>query len=302
MEETSLDSSQQLASNPRSWTAVAVVATVILYWPILVFLCETWVSNTDYSHGFFVPLFAGYLVWSRREALVRGYEQAGSLSGFVPGLALVVLALAMRVAGIYTRTLTVEAVSMIPFLLGLGCLIWGSQSLRSLLPGTLFLLFMFPIPASLAGQLSGTLQTIATKVSTFGLQTLGIPAVAEGEGNVITLTNGQIGVAEACSGIRMLFAFFALTVGACLIIDRSPVEKILIAISAIPIAIAANCIRILVTGLAYEYLDAELAHKIFHDVAGWLMMPLGFLILIGGLALLERIIVPADSQQLATKA
>jgi exosortase len=148
---------------------------------------------------------------------------------------------------------------------------------------------MIPLPSFLTGQLAGVLQAIATQVSTFSLQTLGFPAFAEG--NVITLSQGQIGVAEACSGLRMLYSFFALTVGACLMIDRHWIEKIIIAAMAIPIAIAANCVRIIATGIAFEYFSRETAEHLFHDVAGWLMVPLGFMFLMVALAFLDRVLV-----------
>jgi exosortase len=203
--------------------------------------------------------------------------------------------LVLRLGGIYLRVLTLEGLSLIPFLMGIGSIVLGRSGLRWLAPGACFLVFMIPLPGFLSGQLSGVLQSVATLVSTFALQTIGVPAVAEG--NVISLTNGQIGVAEACSGLRMLYAFFALTVGACLLIDRTVVEKAIIVLSAVPIAIAANCVRIIATGAAYEYLDSETAEHIFHDVAGWLMMPLGFVFLLGVLAILDRLIVLEDAAE-----
>jgi len=210
-------------------------------------------------------------------------------SGLFLGVLLVAGGLLMRMAGIYMRIQTVEAVSMLPFIVGTLAIVLGRPAIRWSAPAVLFLLFMFPLPPELAGSLSGLLQSIATQFSTFALQTLGVPAYAEG--NIISLTSGQIGVAEACSGLRMLYSFFALTVGACMVIDRAWYEKVLIALSAIPIAIFVNCIRIVVTGLAFEHFDPETARHIFHDAAGWLMMPLGFALLMGVLAILDRLIV-----------
>ncbi len=290
--DVSTSKSQVTIGSRWLWTMVGLVTILGLYWPVFVLLFGTWTSNPDYSHGFFVPLFAGYLGWIRRKQLLADFERAQENSGLVIGLSLVFVGVFVRLAGIYTRTLSLESLSLLPFLVGICAIVWGRAAIRWVLPSALFLLFMIPLPSFLAGKMSGVLQTVATQVSTFGLQTLGVPAVADG--NVISLSDGQIGVAEACSGLRMLYAFFALTIAACMIIDRSPLEKLFIAFSAIPIAIAANCIRILATGLAYEYLDAETAQHIFHDVAGWLMMPLGFIILLGGLAILDRLIVPAE--------
>ncbi len=79
-----------------------------------------------------------------------------------------------------------------------------------------------------------------------------------------------------------------------MMIDRSPIEKLLIGISAIPIAIIVNCIRITATALAYEFFSPRLAESIFHDLAGWLMMPMGLIILMMGLAILESLILPPE--------
>jgi exosortase len=206
---------------------------------------------------------------------------------------LMIAGLALRIFGIYARVMTFEGLSLLPHLMGVLVLIFGTGAIRWGLPAIGFLVFMLPFSDAFAGSLSGLLQSVATLISTFAIQTLGIPASATG--NVIHLSNGEIGVAEACSGIRMLYSFFALTVGACLLIDRTLIEKLFISLSAIPIAIAANCLRIIATAVAFEYMDRSIAENFFHDLAGWLMMPLGFLMLLVVLALLERIIVPVES-------
>ncbi len=185
---------------------------------------------------------------------------------------------------------------MIPAILACASLSYSSTFARALLAPVFFLCFMIPLPNAIANQMSGGLQWIATGVSTFILQTIGVPAFATG--NIISLSTGQIGVAEACSGLRMLYSFFALTVGACMLVDRSHVEKVVIALLAIPIAIAVNCLRIVTTGLAYEYGDPKLAETVFHDIAGWLMMPAGFGFLLLGLAVLDRILIVDEKSQL----
>lgn len=280
----------------KLWLVLALVALCLIYKDVFVSLSNVWSSNADYSHGYLVPIFAAYILWSNRGSLHRSNEGNSenvlSNSGLLLGASLLGAGLLMRIAGIYMRIQTLEGISIVPFILGAITILYGRRAARWGTPAVLFLLFMIPLPGILSGQLSGLLQTIATQVSTFSFQTLGIPAFAEG--NVITLSKGQIGVAEACSGLRMLYAFFALTVGACMMINRTWTEKVVIGLSAIPIAIVANCIRIIATGIAFEYFDPEIAEHIFHDVAGWLMMPLGFAILLGVLGILDRLIVPDD--------
>lgn len=275
--------------------AGAVLATIALYWDVCVWLVDSWYRNQDYSHGFFIPLVSLYLLWSEYNR--RGKSAGASAAGrdWWVALSLVAVGVLIRVFGVYARVLTFEGLSLLPHMMGVLVLIFGTGALRWALPGVFYLAFMIPLPGAIAGSLSGLLQTIATQVSTFVIQMLGIPAVASG--NIIVLSNGEVGVAEACSGIRMLYSFFALTVGACMLIDRTLIEKVLIGLSAIPIAVIANCIRITATALAYEYMSADFAAKFFHDIAGWLMMPIGFLLLLVVLFLLERLI-QTDPEQI----
>jgi len=160
----------------------------------------------------------------------------------------------------------------------------------------LFLFFMIPLPGFVGGMLSGVLQTIATISSTYLLQTIGIPAVSEG--NVIWLTHKPLGVAQACSGLRMLTSFFALSAGMSLVIDRPVWEKCLIALSAPVIAIAANVLRISATAVAYEFGNEKMAELIFHDLAGWLMMPVGLLLLWAELYIISKIFVEIEEPEI----
>jgi len=118
------------------------------------------------------------------------------------------------------------------------------------------------------------LRRMATQMSTYVLQTLGCPAMAEG--NIIYIDDIQLGVAEACSGLGMLMTFFALATALALIVNASLPNRLVLVASAIPIAILANVIRISATGVAYHLggKESELAQMIYHDLAGWLMMPL----------------------------
>ena len=135
--------------------------------------------------------------------------------------------------------------------------------------------------------LGGSLQSLATICSTFTLQTIGIPAVSEG--NIIWLTEKPLGVAQACSGLRMMTSFFALASGVALVIERPLWERWLIILSAPLIAIASNVLRISATAIAYEFGNEKMAEMIFHDLAGWLMMPTGLLLLWAELFLMSKV-------------
>jgi exosortase len=134
---------------------------------------------------------------------------------------------------------------------------------------------------------------LATQASTYGLQTLGCPAFADG--NIIVLKDKALGVAEACSGLSMLLVFFAMATAVALIILRPWWEKVIILASAVPIAVLANVGRITSTGLLYQMGRGREAELVFHDLAGWLMMPAGLAMIGMELKILGRLTVVSES-------
>jgi exosortase/archaeosortase family protein len=121
------------------------------------------------------------------------------------------------------------------------------------------------------------------------LQTLGRPAFAEG--NVIIVNDARIGVVEACNGLGMLILFFAMATAVAIVVRRHPVEKAAIILTAAPVAVTANVVRITATSFAHEYLDSHWADLVFHELAGWLMMPLALGLLGLELYVLSRMFV-----------
>lgn len=290
--QSDLDTSSRPLRNTLVLLICAVLATGWIYDDVLQWFVRMWRSSEDYSHGFLVPLVSIYVLYSRRETLATTLRGGKDKHGILIGVAVLVFGLIVRLSGIYTSIRTLEGLSLIIFLFGVVILAAGWGVGKWAAPAIAYLVFMVPLPGFLGGQLSGALQSIATSVSTFSLQTVGVPAV--GEGNIIHLSNGTIGVAQACSGLRMLYAFFALTVAACLVLDRRWIEKLILVACAVPIAVAVNCIRIVATGMAYEYASQEVADRIFHDLAGWFMMPMGIVLLFAVLAFLRGLITWDD--------
>ncbi|MEI8021396.1 MAG: exosortase/archaeosortase family protein [Schlesneria sp.] len=263
--------------------------------PAWLWMYGLWMTSPDNSHGILVPAFAIWLLWHRRDLFPSPMPPV-SIAAVLMGACLIVAATALRCSGIYTRTITLEALSLVPCIAGVLLLCGGWSVVRWSWPAVLFLFFMTPLPGFVGGMLSGVLQTIATISSTYLLQTIGIPAVSEG--NVIWLTHKPLGVAQACSGLRMLTSFFALSAGMSLVIDRPVWEKCLIALSAPVIAIAANVLRISATAVAYEFGNEKMAELIFHDLAGWLMMPVGLLLLWAELYIISKIFVEIEEPEI----
>jgi exosortase len=264
------------------------VVLVWAYWTTLADMASVWAHNSSYSHGYMVPVFAGFLLWFR-----RGMLNLDQLKPSLFGIVLLTFAVVMRLAGTYYFYAWLDPLSLVPAVAGVVLLVCGWHGLRWAWPASLFLFFMIPLPYTLSYQMSGPLQQFATICSTFLLQTIGMPALAEG--NTILINDGSIGVVEACSGLRMLMVFYALSCGVALVIRRPWLEKVILVVSAIPIALAVNILRITVTGVLHECVSSDMANTFFHDVAGWFMMPMALGMLWCEYHLLTRIFLPEEA-------
>jgi exosortase len=263
-----------------AWIAIAVLTVLLIYsyWPGLLNAQSSW-SNPQYSHGWIVPLFsAALLFWWRRPV------EPVSLSARMAGVLLLAGSFGLRLVAARYRIVTIDMYTFVPALAGVFLLVGGWSMFRWAWAPIGFLIFMYPLPDEATRYLLGPLQTLATIVSTYALQTLGFDAFREG--NQIVVGEMHLGVVDACSGLRMLTIFVALSVALVMLGERQWWENLVILASAIPIALIVNSIRITVTGLLYQVANSEVAEMVFHDLAGWVMMPMA----LGMLFLLQQIL------------
>jgi exosortase len=252
---------------------VLAAVSVWAYFPTLRGLFRVWDTDPNYSQGFLVPVLALGLLWHR-------YRQSPPATRPEPlgGVALLLIATALRGVAAYRFVTPVDHLSLLVTITAFCLLFGGRPWLNVAWPALALLIFMFPIPASLGGSdLPGRLQEIATRSSTFALQTLGVLAVREG--NVIIIKNMDLGVEAVCSGLRMLMVFCALAVVTAVLVPVGRARKIILVVSAIPLAIFCNVLRITIAGIAGESLGEKAGHFVFHDLAGWLMVPFAFVLL-----------------------
>jgi exosortase len=275
--------------------AVVTLAALWSYWTTLGEVAERWSHDPQYSHGYLVPLFALALLWLRRgQADFAAFRLAPSEGSWkdgatCAGMVFLAVSVGMRLGGTYFHGAWLDPLSLLPTLAGLCLLLGGWACLRWAWPSVAFLFFMIPLPYRASTQMAGQLQEIATASSTFLLQVLGLPAVAEG--TTIRLNEVELGVVEACSGLRMLMVFFAMSTAVCLLMRKPLWERLLVCASAVPIALVVNILRITVTGVLHETVGKEIADAVFHDLAGWLMMPLALGFLALELKLLNHLLI-----------
>ena len=236
----------------------------------------------DYSHGFLVPLFAAFLAWHWRErapARLRWPDPWG-LAFVAGGIALFFAADKFNIAREW-----LQGLSLVLNLCGAALLLGGWPTLRWLAPCFAFLLFMFPLPYRVEIALGSKLQLVAAVASEFVLQTIGFPTYREGV--VLFVKDHVLEVEKACSGLSMLLTFLALSTGMALLVKRPWLDRLLILVSAVPVAVLANVVRISLTGVLYNTAGKELGDRVFHDFAGWMMMPIALVVLWGELKLLD---------------
>jgi exosortase len=133
------------------------------------------------------------------------------------------------------------------------------------------------------------LKTAATVSSTFLLQTLGLPAIRDG--NLILIDEVRLGVVDACSGLKMMVTFAAFSVGAVLLIRRSRFEKLMVLLGIVPIAIVTNVLRITMTGVSFDLISDKGVRDFLHDGYGYAMMLIGLALLALELWVLKRLVV-----------
>jgi exosortase len=217
------------------------------------------------------------------------------------GLLLLAVGLSARLLAAEVSMNPLDRISFLPSIFGAFMLVGGMNTIRWAWPALGFLVFMFPLPTALEVSLLGRLQRLASISSTFVLQTLGVSAFRQGNLISIPGMDQPLTVADACSGLRMATIFVALAVAMVFIIERPWWDKLVILLSAIPIALIVNIVRITVTGLLYMLVGPKnhAVREICHNWAGLvIMMPLALALMWLELQVLERLTIPVESVQL----
>ena len=254
----------------RNWPKVIVLGGLIvgMYANVVPGLVVNWWTDDAYSHGLLIPPLALYIVWLRRETVWADAAAPDSR-----GLLGILLACLTFLVGKMGAEFFLTRVSLVFLLAALVWTFWGLRRLRALTFPLLLLVTMVPLPTLVYNKLAVPLQLFASDVSTRLLQFVGM--VVYREGNVITVPNMVLGVADACSGLRSLSS---LTVLALLMgylqcsLFRTRAALFLL---AVPIAIGVNVLRVAGTAVLANH-NRELAKGFYHSFSGWLIFLAAF--------------------------
>lgn len=255
------------------WQVLAYVAVLSwLYASVLKHLVGQWAHDPNYSHGFFVPFFALFVIWSERDKLRKLALEPSATGLIVLFFGLVVLA-----AGTLGAELFLSRVSLLLTIAGLVVVTFGWNYMRAVFFPWIFLLFMIPIPAIILNQITFPLQLLASKAAAISLPLVGVPVLREG--NIIQLPAMALEVAEACSGIRSLMSLATLAIIYGYLLEPRTSIRVILALASIPIAVLANSLRIIGTGLLVQYWDPDKAQGFFHEFSGWVIFVVSLVML-----------------------
>ncbi len=243
-----------------------------LYQHVIGKLVKDWYIDDNYSHGFLIVPIALYFVWERRKKLKEAVRQPSAW-----GIVLVLGSMAALMAGILGSELFLTRISILGTLAGAVLFLLGWNHLKILLLPIAFLILMIPIPAIIFNQIAFPLQLLASRFGEMALLACQVPVLREG--NVIHLANTSLEVAEACSGIRSLISLLTLGIVYGYFTDSRLWVRIALAIGTIPIAIAANGIRVAGTGIAAHLYGEEAAQGFFHSFSGWIIFIAAFIMM-----------------------
>ena len=236
---------------------------------------STWNDENDYEHGPFFPLIVAGLVIYRFKSL-----KAAVSKGSAWGL-LAVLTGSLFYAAAYRTLQPRVAIVSLPILLwGSAWYLWGWKVARILFLPLFFFWLANPLPSF--QQATTQLQLLATSMAHRGASLCGVETLVQG--NQISSAHGNwqpLEIAKGCSGIRSLMALLMISGAWACIADLAWWKRVLLFLSAFPLAIIGNTLRVVSIFVIAEYGNAEWARNTWHDWSGLLLFyPFSLLLLL----------------------
>lgn len=248
-------------------------------------------KDEEASHIFLVPVVAAWMIWVRRIRL-----RYCPPTGTIIGPALVAAGWVISVLG-YNRGIQSfwhgGAVVVV-----IGCIlsVLGKHVLFRFLPAFAVLIFLVPVPSTIRQAIAVPLQTATAACTQAVMETFGI--AVERSGNVLSINGHEVAVAEACNGMRMVFALVLVSYAFAYSMPLRNTVRILVLIASPLAALICNIIRLIPTIWLYGNSSERTADS-FHDVSGWIMLPVAFVLLLGVIRILRWALVPVAKFNLA---
>ncbi len=273
--------SRSLTTSGLPFAVLALASVAVVYWPVVHGMVLDWLHDENNSHGFIVPAVSGYLIWRRRDELL---SRAVAPSAW--GLPVVLSGVAMLLFGWLSDEYFSQRLSLVVVLAGCVVSWYGWPAMRTLAGPMAYLVLMIPIPAIVYDAAAFPLKLFVTKLSVAVMKAMGI--LVSREGNVMVFPNITLEVVNACSGLRSLTSLLAVGLAYVMLFVSVPWHKYLIVALIFPIALVANMVRVIGTGVLAQYFGAAAAEGFFHEFAGLVIFMTSLALLVGAHRILSR--------------
>lgn len=264
------------------WPTVLIGLLVLLYASVLEGLVSQWWSDPDYSHGFLVPVFSGFVLWLQRERWSKRETKPSNL-----GLLVMLAAVGLLLVGSLGAELFISRFSLLVLLAGMILFLAGWGAFRAVSFPLAFLLLMIPIPVIVYNEITFPLQLLASRFATFWLELVQVPVLREG--NVLVLPNYTLEVVEACSGIRSLMTLVTLAVAYGYLMEPRRWVRYVLVLLTVPSAIVCNALRIMGAGVLTYRFSPKAAEGFLHEFSGWVIFVTALFLMFGCHWVLRRI-------------
>lgn len=253
---------------------------VFVFGPLLWQLMKVWVSDEDYSHGSLVIPISLYLLWKKRSKLLSITPEPSWIGFFF-----FIGFLLIYIVSFITRFHTLTYVSMVGIIIGISLFLMGRKWAKEILIPVFFLFFMFPIPSAYYILITNPLKLLITKISSQLIYFLGIPVYIEG--NLLYMASIQLEIVEACSGLRSIYSYLMLGVLFALMC-KGNAAKVLLILSAIPLALFINIFRVTGTGVLAELWGDKISQGFYHEFSGLILFFAGVILFFLEFALIDK--------------
>jgi len=250
-------------------------------------------KDEENGHIFLVPLVALYLVWVRRMRLRHCRP-----SGCIVGPLLVAAGWIIGSLGFYRGIQSFWHGGAVLVVLGCMLSVLGKNVIFRFFPALAVLVFLVPAPNRLRLAIASPLQNWTAFISEKVLEVCGV-VNTEVTGNLLKINGQPVFVAEACNGLRMVFALILVCFVFGFALPLRNFVRILILLASPLAAIFCNVVRVPATVWVYAYEPKYF--QAFHATAGWAMLLVAFLMLYGIIRLLQWAMIPVNQYTLASQ-
>ncbi|MDP6546375.1 MAG: exosortase/archaeosortase family protein [Phycisphaerae bacterium] len=286
------------AFTPLAFIKIAIIAILFCglnFWQFKK-LYAGWLIDPNWSHGFLIPLFSIYLIYTRWDQLTAARRRVCLWGLPIFLLSLFVLVYSFFPLGVYWFC----QLSMIPLLLGIVLYLCGPQVLKITWVPIVFLLLAMPIPDILYQNIAYPLQELAAHGTTILLKLFNVEIEVSASSLSITSISGRVHplqVVEACSGVRSLMAFVALSTAMAYIDDRPVWQRLVLIFSSLPITVLCNILRVTATSTMFVIDRPEMGKDFMHTFMGMMLLIPALLMLLGLSWLMNHLFVDVDSDE-----